>query len=338
MPTDTLLARVQAWLEDLWSDPRAAAEFAESPATSLAGHDLSESDLANVNLQQIAGNLSHSGNISSEGRGTLESFSHSHSSGHDRPVHDVAFVTREIHHANPAVTNVFNDNRTFIDQSHDFNNSGIIAGDVNIDDHSANAIGAGAVAGSGDANVVAATGDGSTAAQGSTVNQADHGSQVIDGSTVGQNQSNSDGGVQSGDEASGVNTGVNTGVVAGDQVDDTVVGDGNKVANVDGHADGSAIGFGQGDTSAASGNHVRDGSLSSGGDAHSASHNEADHGGAIGGDDALGHSLESNETNVLGSEDTNLAQDESHATAHQDIHQVDHTIHDSVIHDAPVDA
>jgi hypothetical protein len=336
MPTDTLLAKVQAWLEDLWSDPRAAAEFAESPATSLAGHDLSESDLANVNLHQIAGNLSHSGNISSEGRGALESFSHSHSSGHSSPVHDVAFVTREIHHDNPAVTNVFNDNRTFIDQSHDFVNTGIIGdAQINIDDHSANAIGAGAVAGSGDANVVAATGAGSTAAQGSTVNQADHGSQVIAGSDVGQNQSNSAGGVQSGGDAAGVNTGVNTGVVSGGDTDHTVAGDGNRVADVEGHADGSAIGFGKGDTSAASGNHVHDGALSAHGNAHNVADNSADHGGAIG-EDALGHNLEHNDTNVLGSEDTNLATDHSHAQAHQEVHHLDQHIDDSVIHDVPV--
>jgi hypothetical protein len=41
---------------------------------------------------------------------------------------------------------------------------------------------------------------------------------------------------------------------------------------------------------------------------------------------------------VLGSEDTNLAQDDSHAHAHQAIHHLDQGIHDSVIHDAPVDA
>src|SRR5450755_1527922 len=175
MPTDTLIARVQTWLEDLWSDPRAAAEFAESPATSLAGHNLSESDLTHVDLHQIAGNLSHSGSISQEGRSALQTFSQSPSSGHDRPVHDVVYVTREIHHDNPAVTDVFNDNRTFIDESHTLVNNGIISDStISIDSHDANAIGAGSVAGAGDATVVGATGKGSVADVGGSVSQADH--------------------------------------------------------------------------------------------------------------------------------------------------------------------
>jgi len=329
MPQTEVLARIQAWLEDLFTDPRAAAEFAESPSTSLAGFDLSSSDLTSGDLHTAAGNLSHSNHISAEGQGTLRTFAGSHSSGHS-PVNDVASVTRAIHHNNPAVTNVFNDNRTFIDNSHDFVNNGVIAGNVNIDDHSATAIGAGAVAGSGDANVVAATGANSVAAQGSSVNQADHGSQVIDHGAVGQNQVGSDGAVQSGGDAAGVNTGVNTGVVSGGGTDHTVVGDGNHVSNVEGSADGSAFGTG---ANAASGNQVHDGAAAAGGDASNASHDVADHGAAVGGHDALGLNHESDQNNVLNSEDTNIGSDHSHAHGHQDIQHVDEHIDHSVVHD-----
>ncbi|HEX2809497.1 MAG TPA: hypothetical protein VHN80_25325, partial [Kineosporiaceae bacterium] len=142
--------------------------------------------------------------------------------------------------------------------------------EIDNDSHDANAIGAGSVAGSGFANVVGATGFKSVAAQDSEVNQADHGSQVLSHSDVDQNQFASPGGIQAGGDVHGANTGVNLGVVSGGDVDDTVVGDGNRVANIDGHADGAALGFGSGHTNAASFNSVHDGALSAGGNAQNA--------------------------------------------------------------------
>jgi hypothetical protein len=214
----------------------------------------------------------------------------------------------------------------------DFRNLDITK-DISIDEDSHNAIaaGAGSVAGSGDANIVAATGFKSVAAQDSTVNQADHGSQVLSNSLVGQNQANSPHAVQAGGEASGVNTGFNSGVVAGGHVDHTVVGSGNEVANVEGHADGSALGFGSGDTSAASGNFLQDAALSAHGSAHNVSDNLADHGAAIG-ENAFGNNLEHTENNVVASDNTNLASGHSASLAEQ--FQSHHTneIHDSLIH------
>lgn len=79
-------------------------------------------------------------------------------------------------------------------------------------------------------------------------NASGDGSQIIDGDNLGQ-----------------ANTG--DGVVqAGDDVEDTVVGDDNKTANVDGSADGSVFNFGEGDASNVSGNTLEEGSaISSGG-------------------------------------------------------------------------
>ncbi|HEX2810652.1 MAG TPA: hypothetical protein VHN80_31195 [Kineosporiaceae bacterium] len=204
--------------------------------------------------------------------------------------------------------------------------------DIDNDSHDANAIGAGSVAGSGFANVVAATGFQSVAAQDSEVNQADHGSQVLSHSDVDQNQFASPGAVQAHGDASGINTGLNAGVVAGGHVSDTVVGDGNRVANIDGDADGAALGFGSGHTNAASFNDVEDGALSAGGNAQNASHNFADHGAAIGADDAFGSNREFTETNVVASDNTNLAT--NHSDSFADQLQTHHTneIHDSLVH------
>ena len=203
--------------------------------------------------------------------------------------------------------------------------------EIDKDSHDAVALGAGSVAGSGFANVVGATGFKSVAAQDSTVNQADHGSQVLSGSEVGQNQFASPGGIQAGGDVHGANTGINTGVVAGGHVDHTVVGDFNHVANVEGHADGSAFGFGSGDTSAASGNFVQDGALSAHGSAHNVSDNLADHGAAIG-ENAFGSNLEHTENNVVASDNTNLASGHSASFAEQFQSHHSNEIHDSLIH------
>jgi len=196
--------------------------------------------------------------------------------------------------------------------------------DISVDSHDANAIGAGSVAGSGFANVVGATGFKSVAAQNSDVNQADHGSQVLSNSLVGQNQANSPGAVQAGGDVHGANTGLNLGgVVSGGNVDHTVVGNLNHVDNVEGSADGAAFGTG---SNAASFNSVHDGALSAGGNASNASHNFADHGAAVGAHDAFGTNVEHTETNVLGSDNTNIAAD--HSASFADQHQ--HTVHDSI--------
>jgi hypothetical protein len=101
----------------------------------------------------------------------------------------------------------------------------------------ANATGDGAVANAGDGDVNAATGD--------------H-SQVIDGDNLGQ-ANTGDGAVQiqfgdgeGGHDIGPINTGINGGIIADGNVEDSVVGDHNTTANVDGNVDG-VVNFGDGD-------------------------------------------------------------------------------------------
>jgi hypothetical protein len=345
MPKDAdLISRIEEWLSDIWSDPAAAAEFAESPATSLASHNLSQSDLSSANLRQAAGNVGSNGNVSAEVRSHAQNFSHSHSSGH-HPVQEVAVVTKEIHHDRPQVTNVFNDNSTHFDQSQTLINNGIIEdSEIEFDNHSANAIGDGSAAASGGSNVNNASGDGAVANQGGTVNQAlGRDSQIISESEVGQNVSNSDGAVAvDGNNTAPVNTGVNTGVLADGGVQDTVVGDDNRTANVDGSADGSGLSFGSGDVDNASNNNVQDGAVSGGGDAGNVSDNTASEGSAIAGDDAKGRNTdvdtESNDTTVVASENVNTSQDGSDADAGQEFAKTEVEVDDSNVDDVTVDA
>jgi hypothetical protein len=79
-------------------------------------------------------------------------------------------------------------------------------------------------------------------------NASGDGAQIIDGDNLGQ-ANTGDHAVQAEGDAEGVNTGVNTGVNAGGDVEDTVVGDDNNVANIDGSADGTVLHFGDGDVS-----------------------------------------------------------------------------------------
>ena len=149
--------------------------------------------------------------------------------------------------------------QTIIDQSTSVNVGDNFTGNIDFEVDNAAATGDGSVAG-GEGDVNAATGEGS---------------QVIDDSTVGQNQNNSDGSVQVGGDNEapvvlGPNSGVitdgdidapvlvgstntgtindgtidgpvlsnstNTGVVADGNVQDTVVGNENQTANVDGNS------------------------------------------------------------------------------------------------------
>ena len=229
-----VIARLHDWLLSLWTNPEAAAQFAENPAVSLASNNLSQDALNSVNLRHIAGDVANAPGIPSDGRHVLNSFAHSPSSSGSSGVRDVFHVTREVHHENPVIQKIFQDNSVHIDNSQTFVNNGIVDGDISLDNNSATAIGQGAVAGAGGATVNAATGDGSVANQGSgDVNQASGHGQVIDGSDVGQNSNNSPGSVQVGGDADGaVNTGAVHGTQAGGGATGNVTGDGNETATV----------------------------------------------------------------------------------------------------------
>jgi hypothetical protein len=321
MSTDqNVLARIAEWLESLWRDPAAAAEFAESPDTSLASHDLSQSDLDGVDLRGVAGGLGGSGHFSPDGRHALQQFSSSPPPVHHvTPVQEVAFVTREVHHDNPVINKIFNDNSVNIDNSQNvFNQGGFIGGDITFDSDVTIASGDGAVAAGEGADVNAATGDGAVANVGGEVNQASGaGSQVIDGGVGGNNASNSDGAIQAGDDVEGANSGVNTGVVGGDDVEGTIVGDDNQQASVDGDVEDSAIGFGEGDTANTSDNVAVGSTVNSGGDSQGVIGNSADDGGAIGGRDASGTDVQDGDTSVE-NVNTSIVDDSINADVAQD--------------------
>lgn len=348
MPTEqNVLARIAEWLESIWSDPAAAAEFAESPATSLATNDLSQSDLDGVDLRGVASGIGGHG-LSPDGRHALHQFVSSPPPAHHvTPVQEVAFVTREVHHNNPVVNKIFNDNSVNIDNSQNlFNQGGFIGGDINFDNDVTVASGDGAVAAAEGSSVNAATGDGAVANVGGEVNQASGaGSQVIDGGVGGNNASNSDGAIQAGDDVDGANSGVNTGAVAGDDVEDSIVGDENQQAHVDGDVADSAIGFGEGDTSNTSDNVAVGSTVNSGGDSQGFIGNEADDGGAIGGRDASGTDVQDNDTSVShedtsivdDSANTDVAQDHSTAQADQHLSPTAVDVHDSVVAGDDVD-
>jgi hypothetical protein len=333
-----LVARIEHWLQTLWTNPDAAAQFAENPAVSLASNNLDQNALNSVDLRHVAGNVASAPGIPAEGRHVLNSFASSpYSNG--SPVHEVAHVTREVYHNNTVVQKIFNDNSVHIDNSQTILNNGFIGGDISLDNHSATATGAGSVAAAGGSDVNAATGDHSVAnTGGGDVNQANgQGSQVVDGSQVGHNAVGSPGAIQADGTSGGAfNSGVNTGAQVGGQAQDTNVGHDINSADVHGHADGSAIGFGQGDVSNASNNNVHDGAVSGHGPASNVSDNTADHGSGVGGHDASGTQLQDNSTtvdhtdvtSVDHSSDVNLAQDGSHADASQ--HFQPH--HDEVDH------
>ncbi|WP_088288455.1 hypothetical protein [Kineosporia sp. A_224] len=121
--------------------------------------------------------------------------------------------------------------------------------DIDQDNDDIDVEGDGAAVNSGDGTQNAATGDGSSAAQGSGA------------------QSNSgDGAVQGGLIVGPTNTGEFTGnQVLGGDVENSPVGDGTIVVdNENGTIDDSALGFGSGDTGNASGNYLEEGSALSG--------------------------------------------------------------------------
>ena len=245
MPTDLsgdqdLIARIHDWLMSLWTDPEAAAQFAENPAVSLASNNLSQDSLNQVNLRHIAGDVANAPGLPDGGRHVLNSFANSPSS-HSSGTREVFHVTQEVHHDNPIIQKIFQDNSVHIDNSQTLINNGIIDGSVDQSNNSSTAIGHGAVSASGGSDVNAATGDGSVANQGDgTVNEASGHGQVISGSDVGQNSSNSAGSVQVGDDANGaVNTGAVHGTQAGGGATGNVTGDGNETATVGASAGGT---------------------------------------------------------------------------------------------------
>jgi hypothetical protein len=246
------------FVTQLVRDPNLAFQFASNGSGVLAAQGITEHDLSGVDMTQVVAEACQTPGFPPEAAGALQGYYSGGGSnggggggGYTQPapapnpadhvVQQLQYVNYVTHEGDTTIQ------QTIIDQSTSFDVDGDFSGSVDIDNAAAN--GDGAIAG-GEGDINAATGAGA---------------QVIDDSQVGQNQNNSDGAVQVGEDnnapivtgtntgvvADGdieapVNTGVNSGVLADGDVDDTVVGDGNQTANVDGIVDGT-INFGDGD-------------------------------------------------------------------------------------------
>jgi hypothetical protein len=260
------------FIVDLVRDPALAFQFAQDGQGTIVAQGLTEHDLTGVDMNQAILEACGTPGFPPDAASALQSYvsgGGAPSGGYQPPpphpgpapvehvVQQLQYVNYVTHEGDTTIT------QTIIDQSTDVNVGGDFLGDIDVDNTAAT--GAGAVAG-GEGDVNAATGDGS---------------QVIDDSTVGQNQNNSDGAVQVGEDnnapiVTGVNTGVvndgdidapvlanssNTGIVNDDgTVQDNVLGNNNTTANVDGPNAGT-INFGDGEVTNVTGSNLNNSAI-----------------------------------------------------------------------------
>jgi hypothetical protein len=264
-----LMSRITALFTAIFTNEDAAQQFADDPNGTAEQFGLTGADLSGgVNVTQAAVQACQAPGVPSN----IQSAVQSYASNPQPPAYTVQDVVQQVQQ----VTYVsYEDNRTIIDQLVQ-NNTDINvdedAHDITIDvdnltqgDHSVGNTG-------NDATVAGATGDRANANTG-------------DGAT----QNSGDGAVTTGGNAtvSGpVNTGTFTGVQGNNPtVTDTVIGNGNQVANVDGSGGGDVfIPFGSGNT-AVQHSDVHDANVGVGGDAQNISNNDAQQGGVIAGGD-----------------------------------------------------
>ena len=256
--------KLQAFIHNLLTDQSFAGHYAEDPHGMLAAQGVTDHDLSNVDVPGAVREVCADPSVSPETRSALQSYSGGSAGPHAGAAHGVEQVVQQLNYVTY---------QTYEDNDYITN---LIDNSVNVD-----------VDGNvfGDLDVNAVTGD-----QG----------QIIDGDNFGQ-ANTGDGAVLAGDDAKGVNTGVNTGIVAGEDVDHAVVGDHNQTAQVEGSADGSVIGFGDGDINNLPNADIDDSAVSFGdGDATNVSHNTLDDGSAIAvGGDASGSNIEDNDTTTI---------------------------------------
>ena len=267
---------LQSFIRNLLTDRGFAAQYAEDPRGTLAAQGVTDHDLSGVDVPGAVGAVCADPSVAAEHRSALQSYAggtggppHTANPGVEQVVQHLNYVTYQTYEGDDYITNL-------IDQSVD--NSTNIDVDGNV---------------FGDLDVNTVTGDGG---------------QIIDGDNFGQ-ANTGDGAVLAGDDAKGVNTGVNTGIVAGDDVDHAVVGDHNQTAQVEGSADGSAFGFGDGDVNNLPNADIDDSAVSFGdGDATNLSDVTVDDGSAIavGGGSAHGSNVEDNSTTHTEDNDTTV--------------------------------
>jgi hypothetical protein len=285
------------FVKNLFTHKDLAQKFASDPHGTLAEQGITDHDLSGVDMPKLIGDACGSVDLPADTRSVLQSYSSgspapsggysppssSYSSGVEDVVQHLNYATYVTYKDDHSITQEITDNSTNIDQHQNIDLSGAdVDGDISVDQHDANALGDGSVAGStGEGNVVGATGDGAQAVG------DDNEGQMVSGT----------GNVTAGDDldnSGALNTGTFTGVQAGDDADDSVVGDHNTVANVDGENEGT-INFGGGDVTNVSDSTVTDSAIA-GHDANNVSGNSASDGSAIGGRDASGSYSDSHDT------------------------------------------
>lgn len=296
---------LKQFIEQLISDPQAAAQYAEDPYGTLAAQGITDNDLTGLDVRQVAGDAAQGIGVAPETREALQEYCGGGYPAPDYPVHPPApgehypqpvdeivqhlnYITYTTYEGDEYITQTITQVNQEIDQSTNIDNSttvdvdGNVHGDIDVDATNANALDGG-IAGAGSGDVIGSTGHGDVNA--ATGDRA----QVIDGDNYGQ-ANTGDGAVQVGGYNDGpINTGENTGIVGDDN--QAVIGDHNQTAQVDGHTDDTVFNFGDGsDIDNVNDNQVTDGALSTGGDANNASHNYVDDGSAVAaGGDAYGY-------------------------------------------------
>ena len=240
---------LKQFIQDLLGNRDSALQFARDPHGTLAAQGITEGDLSTCDVRQVVSDVCQSGHVSSETRGALQSYTSGSSGPSYHPGHQS--VDQVVQHLNYVTYAAYSDDDTIItqitdnsiDNSTDIDVDGDFHGDIDVDN--ANATGDGAVANTGDGDINAATGDGAQVIDGDNFGQANTGDGAVQVGGVGLGGlRTADGGFGSG--IGPINTGVNTGVIADGPVTDTVVGDHNTTANVDGGVDG-VLNFGDGD-------------------------------------------------------------------------------------------
>ncbi len=336
MPID-VTEMLKSFIQDILSHPKSAQQFAEDPYGKLTESGLTDADLSGVDVRQVVGDVCGSGTIPASTSSALQSYASGSSgppsySGHqsvEQVVQQLSYVTNVAYSDDHSVTTI-TDNSTDIDES--VHVGGNVDGDIDVDN--VNATGDGSVAAGQNSTVNAATGDGSQAIGGDNFGQANSGAGAVQ---IG----NAPGGLGGyGDpiltrEVPGfgggigpINTGTNTGVLAGGNVDDTVVGDHNTVANVDGPLSNSTLNFGDGDVANVGGSTVANSAIGAGGDTSNISGNAVGPGGAISGDGpALGNYSDSHdvstETSTIDADNSVVGSEQGPGDQHLDgeVHQ-----------------
>ncbi|HLU46246.1 MAG TPA: hypothetical protein VKZ67_14720 [Natronosporangium sp.] len=242
-------AALKELIQRILGDRDTAAQYAADPYGTLTAQGITDGDVSQVNIPELAGSCATEAGLPPHVQQSLQNYPSSGgsatgpvpppASSHPQTPQDVVqhlnYITYQTYEGDEYITQqLINqevyDYSTHIDNSVDVNVDGDIDGDLELDVTNVNA-----------------TGDGAVAAGDDITNAATGGGVVVDGDNHGQ-VNTGDGAVLAGrDIEAPVNTGEFTGVQADGDVSDTVVGDGNQTVNVDGDADSGTFNFGDGD-------------------------------------------------------------------------------------------